>query len=107
MIAEKTDHRFLLRSVKFCNRIEKYTSLLGLKKDEIEELRNDTILFAYQLTNLDHYSSCTDGCTKRKLDNMKACLSHLAQLCKNSKNYTVQIGLDLGIEIPVHAFLAN
>jgi hypothetical protein len=59
------------------------------------------------LTNLDHYSTCIEGITKNKIQNMRIAFSHLMQSCKNSKNYKMQIGLDLGIELPVYAFQPN
>ena len=107
MATEYEDQEFLLRSVKFCNKIDKYISLFGLDEMDVEELKNDTVLFAYVITNLDHYSTCVESFTKHKMQNMRLTFSHLAQSCKNSKNYTVQIGIELGIEIPVYAFLAN
>jgi hypothetical protein len=107
MTIEKKDYEFLLITARFCNKIDSYVSFLGLCEQEVDELKEDTLLFAYVLTNLDHYSTCTEGITRNKIQNMRIAFNHLVQLCKNNKNYTVKIGLDLGIEIPVYAFQPN
>jgi hypothetical protein len=107
MTIEKKDYEFLLLAARFCNKIDNYVSFLGLNVREVDELKEDTLQFAYVLTNLDHYSTCIESFTQHKIQNMRITFSHLVQSCRNSKNYTIQIGLDLGIEIPVYAFQAN
>jgi hypothetical protein len=107
MTIEKKDYELLLLIARFCNKIDNYRSFLELSEQEVDELKEDTLLFAYVLTNLDHYSTCIEGITRNKIQNMRITFSHLVQLCKNNKNYTVKIGLDLGIEIPIYAFHLN
>jgi hypothetical protein len=104
---EKRDYEFLLLAAKFCNKIDKYARLLDLNGNEVEELKDDNRLFNYVFENSDDYGSFTESFSKHKIQNMRINLSHLAQCCKNSKRYTVEIGRDLGIELPVHAFLPN
>ena len=107
MVAEKKDQDFLLLSVQFCNKIDQHISLLALNEADVAELKDDTRLFACLFSNLDHYSTCFEDFTREKMNNMQLALSHLALACKNSKNYTWQMGVELGIEIPVHSFMGN
>ena len=107
MTIEKKDYEFLLLAARFCNKIDNYISFFGLCEQDVHGLKEDTLLFAYVLTNLDHYCTCIDGITMNKIQNMRIAFCHLAQSCRNNKNYTMQIGLDLGIEIPLYAFQPN
>jgi hypothetical protein len=107
MSIEKRDYEFWLQAARFCGKIDNYTSLFNISDFELDELREDTIQFAHILSNIQHHSIRNEGLTNNKLQNMRIVFSHLAQLCRNSENYTVQIGLDLGIEVPVYAFRAN
>jgi hypothetical protein len=104
---ERKDYEFLLLTTKFCNKIENYRSALNLDLADVEQLKSDNELFAYVFSSKSKYSSCIESFARYKIQNMRVNFNHLAQCCKNSKNYTIAIGTDLGIEIPVFAFQAN
>jgi hypothetical protein len=102
---ERKDYEFLLMAEKFCTKVTQYADLLGLNAGEVESLKNESHYF--QSVFLGDPDSTREEFSQHKIQNMRINLSHLAQCCKNNPNYTVPIGLDLGIEIPVYAFLAN
>jgi hypothetical protein len=107
MTIEKQDYEFLLLSSRFCNKIDNYISLFNISDQELDELKEDTLQLVYFLINPGHHSTSAEHFTNHKLRNMRIAFSHLTQLCRSSKNYTVQIGLELGIEFPVYAFRLN
>jgi hypothetical protein len=102
---ERKDYEFLLMAEKFCTKVDQYTDLLGLNTDEVESLKNETHYF--QSVFWGGPDSPGEEFSQHKIQNMRINLSHLAQHCKNNPNYTIPMGIDLGIEIPVYAFLAN
>jgi hypothetical protein len=104
---ERKDYELLLVVAKFCGKIDSYSSLFNLDEHEIDELKNDSLLFAYVFSNSGNYSSFTESFTKCKIQNIRVRLSNISQACKNHSHYTVAIGMDLGIEIPVYAFHPN
>ena len=104
---ERKDYEFLLLVNKFCNKIDIYCNQLNLDEKEVEELKNDIVLFSFLFANNEDFTSYMDSFSIYKIRNMRISLSHLAQRCKNSKNYSISIGMDLGIEMPVYAFQPN
>ena len=101
------DYNFLLIAVKFCEKIDRYVELLGLDEDEVEAFKNANNLFSFVFNNKEKYASCAESFTRYQIENLRINLSYLAQSCRNNPNYSIAIGHDLGIEVPVYAFHAN
>ncbi|MDB5282101.1 MAG: hypothetical protein JWO06_1176 [Bacteroidota bacterium] len=107
IIIERKDYNFLLIALKFCDKIDNYIELLGLDEDAVEEFKGANALFSFVFNNGENYKSCAESFTRYQIDNMRINLSYLAQSCRNSPNYTIGIGQELGIEVSVFAFLPN
>lgn len=104
---ERNDYQFLLKVMKFCNKIDQYAPLLDLDAVEVDDLKNESRLLAHVLNHSRGYSSCLESFEICKIQNLQTNLTHLAWCCKNSPNYTIEIGKELGIELSVYAFLSN
>src|SRR5579862_2958877 len=108
IIIERSDYEFLLMAEKFCRKIDSYTGIFDLDMYELENLKDESRFFSnIFLVQSSSAPVQPDSFTRSKIQNMRINLSHLAQNVKNNPNYTVAIGTDLGIEIPVYAFLPN
>jgi hypothetical protein len=104
---QREDYDFLLLSEKFCSGIHKYATVLGLDPLDVETFKDDCAVLAFFFDNSQQYSCCGESFTRYKVSNMRIDFSRLAQICRNSRNYTVSIVAELGIELPVYAFQAN
>ena len=107
LIIERKDYNFLLIALNFCEKIDTYTEYLGLDEDEVETFKNGANLFSFVFSNNGKYNSCAESFTRYQIENLRINLSYLAQSCRNSPNYSISIGQELGIEVPIYAFQAN
>ncbi|MDB5281666.1 MAG: hypothetical protein JWO06_741 [Bacteroidota bacterium] len=101
------EQEFLTLVKTFCCKIENYTFRLSLDPVEVEELLGENQLVTHVLINSNRFSSCLESFKRYKIDKMRTRYMNLAQSCKNSKRYNNRIGLELGIESPVHALQVN
>ena len=98
LFVERDEYDFFLRSVKFCDVIDKYYSLLGLDYSEVEAYKNENELFNYVFAHQAAYGSLAESFMRYKICNMQKLYNNLALQCKSSSNYTAAIGAHLGID---------
>jgi hypothetical protein len=99
-ILESDNRKFLLQSVKLNRAIDKYKQLLGLDPSEVALFKNDVELFLYVSGR---YRSFAESFILYNIDTMRQRLLRMIICCTRSKNYTTQIGEELGIETPLHS----
>jgi len=97
LFIEKEEYEFFLRSVKFCDQIDKYAAMLGLDPIEVDNYKNENELFNYVFAHKAAYGSLAESFMRYKICNMQMQYSDLAWQCKSSRNYTTKIGDELGI----------
>ena len=94
---EREEYDFLLRSARFCEKIELYADILGLDHGEILAYKNDNAQFNYVFANQTQYGSLAESYMRYKISNMQARFADLLYQCRNSSNYTTSIGEELGL----------
>src|SRR6202000_1314771 len=94
---ERDEYEFFLRSVKFCEKIDSYCSLLGLDKAEVDSYKNENELFNYVFAHKSSYGSLAESFMRYKISNMQSLFYDLSSKCRNSRNYTERIGQELGL----------
>jgi hypothetical protein len=94
---ERDEYEFFLRSVKFCDKIDTYSSLLDLDPLEVDSYKRENELFNYVFVNKASYGTLAESFMRYKISNMQSLFYDLVYKCKNSRNYTERIGTDLGI----------
>ena len=94
---EKDEYEFFLRSAKFCEKIDIYSTLLGLEAAEVSSYKNENDLFNYVFAHKASYGSLAESFMRYKMDNMQELFCDLVCKCKSSRNYTSRIGAELGI----------
>jgi hypothetical protein len=94
---EKDEYEFFLRSAKFCEKIDKYSALLGLDELEVSSYKNENDLFNYVFANKASYGTLAESFMIYKIGNMQELFCDLVSKCRSSRNYTSRIGADLGI----------
>jgi hypothetical protein len=104
---EREEYEFLLRAVKFCDKVDNYMNLLDLDPVEVHEFKTDNELFNYVFANQENYGSLAESFTRYKINNLQLKFSELMCACKYSKNYTAQIGDDLGLNVAVPSLDPN
>jgi hypothetical protein len=107
ILIEREDYEFLLLSGKFCSKIDRYLELLDLGWERIQTFKNDNRELVHVFNNSKQFQSCIESFKRFKIKNMRRDFLSLVQSCKQSKNYTSDIGLDLGIEVPIYTFQPN
>ena len=103
---ERKDYNLLLIALKFCRQIDIYSDLLGLDDELVEGIKRQNELFAFIFKNNSPRNS-DEKFNTSQVDNLRISLSYLAQRCRKSPNYSMQIGQDLGIEVSTYAFQYN
>lgn len=94
---EREEYEFLLRSAKFCEKVELYADLLGLDHGEVLAYKNDNEQFNYVFANQSQYGSLAESYMRYKIHNMQTRYNDLLCQCRNSNSYTSNIGEELGI----------
>jgi hypothetical protein len=96
---DKKDIRELLAEAKkFCNNINRYVKALGLTKREVETFIVDVELLRYIV---DNDQSFTENFICYNAISIQSRLTDLIVECTLSENYTLEMGKELGIEIPL------
>ena len=94
---ERDEYEFLLRSVKFCEKIDRYSGLLNLDPEEVQSYKSETELFNHIFANKAAYGTLAESYIRYKIGNMQSLFYDLVSKCRNNRNYTGSIGADLGI----------
>ena len=94
---ERDEYEFFLQSVKFCDKIDNYSALLGLDPVEVDSYKSENELFKYVFAHKANYGTLAESFIRYKISNIQSLFFDLSSKCKNSGNYTEQIGGDLGI----------
>ncbi|MDB5281576.1 MAG: hypothetical protein JWO06_651 [Bacteroidota bacterium] len=103
---KREDCEFLLSSTKFCNNIGRYFMLLDIDLTLLSQyltthqLLSSLLLGKYTGPAADYYIS-------HKIREMKSVFNDLVDLCRWNENYTLSIGMELGIEEEMFGFSAN
>lgn len=106
-IASKKDfYDFLRTSKKFCRQVDKYSAILGLSEKDIDNYKNDNRFLA-SITSPEKMDDAWDEkWMHNKVENLHVAFAHLVHVCKNSPNYSVEIGIELGIEASAESLVA-
>jgi len=96
---EKEEYDFLLCSARFCEKIDRYSGLLNLNQAEVNAYKNENDLFNYVFANNSSYGSLAESFVRYKMGSMQELFYDLVSKCRSSRNYTWQIGAELGIII--------
>jgi hypothetical protein len=96
---ERDEYEFFLRSVKFCDKIDSYSLLLGLDRAEVDAYKSENELFNYVFAHKSSYGTLAESFMRYKISNMQSLYYDLSSKCRNSRNYTERIGAELGITI--------
>ncbi|MDB5281914.1 MAG: hypothetical protein JWO06_989 [Bacteroidota bacterium] len=104
---EGPDYNFLLIASNFCDKIDFYTELLGLDDNMVQTFKNGNRIFSFVFEKKEKYASCDENFTRFQIESLRINLSYLARCCRQSPNYSLLIGHDLGIEVSEYAFHAN
>jgi hypothetical protein len=94
---ERDEYEFFLRSVKFCDKIDNYRSLLGLDPAEVDSYKSENELFNYVFAHKSTYGTLAESFMRYKISNMQSLFYDLSSKCRSSRNYTERIGAELGI----------
>ena len=94
---ERDEYEFFLRSVKFCDKIDNYRSLLGLDPAEVDSYKSENELFNYVFAHKSTYGTLAESFMRYKISNMQSLFYDLSAKCRDSRNYTERIGAELGI----------
>jgi hypothetical protein len=91
----ETERKFLLQSVRWCQEIDPYINVLGLRPMEVRAFEVDlqAVLFITR-----HYKSFANSFILYHINTMRRRLALLVNQCMQSPNYTRHIGYILGIE---------
>jgi hypothetical protein len=92
---QEEDRKFLVQSVRFCQGIDPYITLLGLDAKEVAAFRDDVDTVVY-IT--EHYKSFAHSFFLYNLGTMRKRMLGLVKDCLLSVNYTKNAGKILGIE---------
>ncbi len=103
----REQYDLLINMERFCNRIEQYLEPLGLDSIQVCSFKTDNKMFKQLFGSPVEYDRSVEQFVYKKLENMQLQYESLKTACKNSKKYTLSIGLDLGIEEDFMAFSAN
>ncbi|MFN8287687.1 MAG: hypothetical protein U0V74_13075 [Chitinophagales bacterium] len=95
---EPQDYQFLLCSIKFCNHIDEYKSILNLDFNTVEEFKNDHEILIHVFDNAQRFASCAESFVRFQVGNIREHFINLSEDCKRSRHYTIEIGVKLGIE---------
>jgi hypothetical protein len=106
MIRE-SDYNFLLSSEQFCNTINKYSSVLDVNEDDLHAYQEDNRLLIYVFHNAGKYPSYAESFLRYKTQKMRSSYMLLASACRNSYNYNLSIGKELGLEATAEIFSYN
>lgn len=88
---------FLRTSRTFCRQIDKYSAQLGLDNLRVQDYKYNSRLFA-SMSSPQTDDAWDEKLVRNQLENLHIQFAHLAHECKNSKNYSITIGIELGIE---------
>ena len=95
---KKEDCDFLLSFSKFCNRIEWYVDTLDLNSEVLYNFKAQNTLLSEMMGSCDHWDSDLVNLFEVTIDNLRTAFKQLTLLCKCSPNYTIDMGVYLGIE---------
>jgi hypothetical protein len=106
---KKEDCEFLLTFSKFCNRIEWYIDPLGLNSDVLYIFKDQSMMLSDIMESCDYWDADLEKLFAVTIENLKTVFQQLSLLCKCSPNYTIDIGVYLGIEVieTFYQFSAN
>ncbi len=104
---EPRDYRFLLCSMKFCNNIDEYKTILQLDYNQVEEFKNDHEILIHVFDNAQRFASCAESFVRFQVGNIREHFINLSEDCKRSRYYTPEIGAIPGIEPNAYAFHHN
>jgi hypothetical protein len=107
IMIRESDYNFIVSSDNFCNNIDKYSSVLNVNPVFLTAYKEENQLLIYVFNNAGKYSSYAESFIQYKTQKMRPSFAELATACKNSSNYNMTIGEELGLEIPVYAFGYN
>jgi hypothetical protein len=95
---KKEDCEFLLSFSKFCNRIEWYIDTLELNGELLYTFKSQNTMLSDIMENCESWDNDLQNLFAITIDNLRVAFRQLTLLCKCSPNYTIDIGVYLGIE---------
>ena len=106
---KKEDCEFLLTFSKFCNRMEWYIDTLDLNGEVLYAIKSQNTMLSDIMTNCESWDAELEDLFTVTIENLKMAYQQLILLCKCSPNYTIDIGVYLGIEVidTFYAFSEN
>lgn len=97
------NERFLDKAIRFCENIDAYIEILGLDPIKVTAFKGNQMLLDFALRNQVHFSGFNENSLDNGVANLEISLQDLIEQCKKSKNYSLIIGKELGIEEPLDA----
>jgi hypothetical protein len=107
LIFEADNDRFIKQAAGFCTAIDKYTEILSVNVGEINNLKSEINMATYVTSNK---LSLPVSFSRYNINELRACFAHICNACRRSKQYTNEIGIDLGLEsgkLKRHYFTEN
>ena len=95
---KKEDCEFLLNFSKFCNRIEWYIDALELNSEVLYAFKAQNTMLSDIMEHCDYWDADLENLFSITIENLRVAFNQLTLLCKCSPNYTIDIGVYLGIE---------
>jgi hypothetical protein len=97
---QNSDKEFMEQALKFYRNIDKHGPLLEIDQKELEAFKNDIKILLFVADK--RYRSFTEHFISYIIITLRKRLNQLFTSCTNSKNYTKQIGKELGIKTSWH-----
>jgi hypothetical protein len=106
---KKEDCDFLLSFSKFCNRLEWYVDILDLNSEVLYAIKSQNTMLSDIMASCEYWDTDLENLFEVTIENLKTAFQQLTLLCKCSPNYTIDIGIYLGIEVidTFYSFSAN
>jgi hypothetical protein len=96
---KKEDCEFLLGFSQFCNRIEWYMDELDLNSEVLYAIKSQNLMLRDIMGNCEYWDADLENLFTVTIENLKIAFQQLTLLCKCSPNYTIDMGVYLGIEV--------
>ena len=95
LIFEADNDRFIKQAAGFCTAVDKYTEILSVNVSEIDSLKSEINMAMYVSSNK---LSLPISFIRYNINELRTRFAHICNACRRSKQYTNEIGIDLGLE---------
>jgi hypothetical protein len=96
---KREDCEFLLSFSRFCNRVEWYVDILDLNSEVLYAVKSQNTMLSDIMGNYEYWDPELEDIFANTMENLRIAFQQLTLLCKCSPNYSIDIGVYLGIEV--------